>query len=74
MAPITLLDGGLGHLLKSKGVDDLAPGLAYEKLFLATTLAVAEAPHLVQEAHQVGRAALLMPSDGAFPPPQHFLP
>lgn len=33
-----LLDGGMGHLLKSKGVERLLPQLAYDELFLAGKL------------------------------------
>ncbi|EFN59570.1 hypothetical protein CHLNCDRAFT_132909 [Chlorella variabilis] len=35
MGAVTLLDGGIGHLLKAKGVERLVPGLEYEQLFLA---------------------------------------
>jgi methionine synthase I (cobalamin-dependent) len=49
-APL-LLDGGIGHLLKAKGVDRLVPGLKYEELFLAGALANALAPDAVAAVH-----------------------
>lgn len=51
---ITILDGGFGHLLKSKGIEQLAQdsGLKYEELFAAGTLANEEHPQLVLSAHQ----------------------
>jgi 5-methyltetrahydrofolate--homocysteine methyltransferase len=54
MDPQTLvLDGGTGHLLKSKGVEALCEGagLGYDELFAAGSLANALAPQLVREVH-----------------------
>lgn len=55
-APL-LLDGGIGHLLKAKGVETLVPGLAYDQLFLAGALANDLAPDAVQEVHAAFIAA-----------------
>lgn len=67
-APL-LLDGGIGHLLKAKGVETLVPGLAYDQLFLAGALANDLAPDAVQEVHAAfiaaggrGGAACLQPA------------
>ena len=52
LPPLLLLDGGIGHLLKSKGVEQLVPGLKYDELFLAGALANAWAPEAVTAAHR----------------------
>lgn len=62
MGAVTLLDGGIGHLLKAKGVERLVPGLEYEQLFLAGALANDLAPEAVSEVHRENIAA------GAPPP------
>lgn len=49
---VLLLDGGMGHLLKSKGVEQLLPGLKFDELFLAGTLANVQRPELVMTAHR----------------------
>ena len=49
---LLLLDGGIGHLLKSKGVDQLVPGLKYDQLFLAGALANDLAPEAVAAVHR----------------------
>ncbi|GAB4816181.1 hypothetical protein N2152v2_003227 [Parachlorella kessleri] len=49
---VLVLDGGTGHLLKAKGIEQLVPGLAYDQLFLAGTLANIHQPELVKEVHR----------------------
>lgn len=49
MSPITVLDGGMGHLIKGWGVS--IPGLPYEQQFLAGCLAIHAAPETVSRAH-----------------------
>jgi hypothetical protein len=44
-----LLDGGLGHLLKEKGL--LIPGLPYDQQFLAGVLVSMSTVHQVIQAH-----------------------
>lgn len=52
VAEITILDGGIGHLFKSKGVEQLCEGLAYDELFAAGSLANVLRPELVREVHE----------------------
>jgi methionine synthase I (cobalamin-dependent) len=47
---VTVLDGGMGHLIKQWGV--VIPGLAYDQQFLAGCLACQEAPDTVVRAHR----------------------
>ncbi|KAL4447443.1 hypothetical protein ABPG75_004662 [Micractinium tetrahymenae] len=56
-APLLLLDGGIGHLLKAKGVEKLVPGLAYDQRFLAGALANDLEPDAVKEVHAAYIAA-----------------
>jgi methionine synthase I (cobalamin-dependent) len=49
---IILLDGGIGHLLKSKGLDDFSETLAYDELFAAGGLANILRPDLVRKVHE----------------------
>jgi S-methylmethionine-dependent homocysteine/selenocysteine methylase len=51
---VIVLDGAVGHLLKSKGVESLVRGLEvpYDKLFVAGALANAERPELVTAVHE----------------------
>ncbi|PRW60619.1 homocysteine S-methyltransferase isoform A [Chlorella sorokiniana] len=49
---VLLLDGGIGHLLKERGVQDLVPGLEYDELFLAGALANELAPEAVLGVHR----------------------
>ncbi|KAL4427472.1 hypothetical protein ABPG77_000761 [Micractinium sp. CCAP 211/92] len=51
LPPPLLLDGGIGHLLKAKGIERLVPGLAYDQLFLAGALANGLDPDAVKEVH-----------------------
>jgi methionine synthase I (cobalamin-dependent) len=46
---LTLLDGGVGHLIKQWGV--VIPGLPYDQQFLAGVLALKAAPETVMRAH-----------------------
>lgn len=46
---VTVLDGGMGHLIKQWGV--VIPGLPYDQQFLAGCLAVEAAPDMVIRAH-----------------------
>ena len=48
---LLVLDGGMGHLLKAKGVGRLCKDLEFEELFAATALANEHLPELVQEVH-----------------------
>lgn len=50
---LLILDGGLGHQLKSKGIDKIAAsaGLKYEEFFASGTLANSEQFELVLDAH-----------------------
>lgn len=61
---IVILDGSLGHLLKSKGVEKLcSPILKYDELFAATSVANEVAPDIVEQVHQeyiqVGRCHII---------------
>lgn len=47
-----LLDGGIGHLLKSKGLDSFSETLAYDELFAAGSLANILRPDIVRKVHQ----------------------
>jgi len=49
MGRITVLDGGMGHLIKDWGVS--IPGLPYEQQFLAGCLALHAAPETISRAH-----------------------
>ena len=49
---LLILDGGIGHLLKSKGVQQLCDGLKYDELFAAGSLANILRPELVREVHE----------------------
>ncbi|KAI3429263.1 hypothetical protein D9Q98_005360 [Chlorella vulgaris] len=49
---VLLLDGGLGHLLKSRGVERLIPGVQDDQLYLATALANERMPETVAAAHR----------------------
>lgn len=49
---IILLDGGIGHLLKSRGVEQLAEKLNYDQLFAAGGLANDICPEIVQDVHR----------------------
>lgn len=53
MAPasdVCVLDGGMGHLIKTKfDIDSL--GLPFDAQFAASNLAAAKAPHVVIAAH-----------------------
>ena len=49
---LLLLDGGIGHLLKGKGLEQLVPGLKYDELFLAGALANSLAPEAVTAVHR----------------------
>jgi methionine synthase I (cobalamin-dependent) len=49
---VLLLDGGLGHLLKSQGVERLIPGVQDDQLYLATALANERMPETVAAAHR----------------------
>lgn len=48
---LLVLDGGMGHLLKAKGVRRLCKNLEFEELFAATAMANEHLPELVQEVH-----------------------
>jgi methionine synthase I (cobalamin-dependent) len=50
--PIILLDGGIGHLLKSKGLDKFSENLAFDELFAAGSLANTLAPDIVRKVHE----------------------
>jgi hypothetical protein len=52
MSHVTLLDGGIGHLLKAKGVERLVSDLKYEDLFVGGALANDLAPEPVAEGHR----------------------
>lgn len=56
-APLLVLDGGIGHLLKAKGVEELVPGLPFDQLFLAGALANQLAPDVVAGVHSAYIAA-----------------
>ncbi|KAK9829908.1 hypothetical protein WJX72_008602 [[Myrmecia] bisecta] len=47
---LTLLDGGMGHLLKQRGVTE--PGVTSEKFFLAGALANLSNPGVIKQAHR----------------------
>lgn len=51
---VLLLDGGLGHLLKSKGVETVCSeeNLAFDDLFIAGTIANELRPDIVADAHR----------------------
>jgi homocysteine S-methyltransferase len=49
---ITMLDGGLGHLLKERKVETSAAGTDWSSSFLVPALANVEAPGAVQQVHQ----------------------
>jgi len=51
MNKILVLDGGIGHLLKSRGVEKLCSGLSYDELFAAGCLANEVCPDVVERAH-----------------------
>lgn len=50
--PCKVLDGGTGHLLKARGVENLVQNLRYDQLFLAGSLANLQWPEVVQEVHR----------------------
>jgi methionine synthase I (cobalamin-dependent) len=50
MAPVLLLDGGMGHFLKQSGLS--LPDLPIEQQFLAGVLASEAAPDIVVAAHR----------------------
>ena len=47
---VILLDGGMGHLLKQRGL--LVPGLPYDQQFLAGAIANVEAADQIVAAHK----------------------
>lgn len=49
---LVILDGGLGHLLKAQGVEQLCKGLRFDELFAAGCLANSRRPDIVQRAHE----------------------
>jgi len=49
---VTLLDGSIGHLLKSKGLDSLSDTLAFDELFAAGSLANLKRPDIVRKVHE----------------------
>ncbi|KFM29359.1 Methionine synthase [Auxenochlorella protothecoides] len=54
---VLLLDGGMGHLLKSQDIARFAPDLPVERQFAAAALANAAAPDLIVGLHEVYIAA-----------------
>jgi len=52
MNPVTVLDGGVGHLLKSRGIQTLCPDLAFDDLFVAGSVANVKRPELVEQVHR----------------------
>ncbi|KAL4530149.1 hypothetical protein Ndes2526A_g04880 [Nannochloris sp. 'desiccata'] len=49
---IILLDGSIGHLLKSKGLDSFSDNLAFHELFAAGSLANMIKPDIVRKVHE----------------------
>lgn len=49
---VLVLDGGMGHLLKSHDIAKFAPHLPPERQFAAAALANAAAPQLILSAHE----------------------
>jgi S-methylmethionine-dependent homocysteine/selenocysteine methylase len=49
---LILMDGGIGHLLKEKGLDKFSENLAFDELFAAGSLANLLRPHIVRRVHE----------------------
>lgn len=49
---IILLDGSIGHLLKSKGLESFSDSLAFHELFAAGSLANIIKPDIVRKVHE----------------------
>lgn len=51
MAPVTILDGGTGHLLKEKGLVTSLSGTPAANTFVEGVVANVEQPHVVKAVH-----------------------
>ena len=49
---LTVLDGGVGHLLKGRGIQTLCPDLAFDDLFVAGSVANVKRPEIVEQVHR----------------------
>jgi hypothetical protein len=55
-APVTILDGSIGHLLKQRKVQTSAAGTRWAASFLVPALANVDAPKAVQQVVDAHRA------------------
>ena len=68
----TVLDGGVGHLIKKSGV--LIEGLPYEQQFLAGVVANLQKPDLIEDIHtQYLQAGANVITTNSFSATRHFL-